>query len=155
MQNTLRRGLDMKFSLPRWPRWFKMPSPKKGWKKTIKTDLKKGAKYIGAGMLLSAGAKSISHLVNRDHKLGDNSKVVTLEDWGPSLLRVDSMDASTEGKSRFPASLMMFIVIACVVTIIICIPIIRLLSSLTRHCGLTKIFKSQSQICETFLPSNP
>ena len=101
----------MKFSLPRWPRWFKMPSPKKGWKKTIKTDLKKGTKYIGAGMLLSARAESVSHLVNRDHKLGDNSEVVTLEDWGPSLLRVDTVEASMEGKSRFPASFVTFIAI--------------------------------------------
>ena len=76
-----------------------MPSPKKGWEKTIKKDLNKGAKYIGVGMLLSARAKSVSHLVNRDCELGDNSKVVTLEDWGPLLLRVDSVEASTEGKN--------------------------------------------------------
>ena len=70
----------MRFSLPRQPKRFKMPSPKKGLRKTIKTDLKKGAKYLGRGMLLSARVESVSHLVNRDHKLGHNSEMATLED---------------------------------------------------------------------------
>ena len=63
-------------------------------------------------MLLSTGAESVSHLVNRDnYELGDNSEVVTLEDWGPSLLRVDSVEASTEGGRRFPVSLVTFFIL--------------------------------------------
>ena len=79
----------MKLSLPRWPRRLRVPSPKKGWKEKIKADLKTGAKYIAAGVLLSVGTKSVSHLVNKVPKMGDDSMIVTLEDWGPSLLRVD------------------------------------------------------------------
>ena len=70
----------MRFSLSKLPKRFKLPSPKRGWCKRIKTDLKTGAKYLGAGMLMAGGVETVSHLVNRDQELGDNSEVVTLED---------------------------------------------------------------------------
>ena len=88
----------MRFLLPKLPKRFKLPSPKGDWHKGSKTDLKTGAKYLWAGMLMAGSTETASHLVNRDQKLGDNSEVVTLEDWGPSILRVDSMEASTQGR---------------------------------------------------------
>ena len=83
-------------------------------------------KYAVAGAALLAGAEGVSALVNmnRAPEMGEESQMVTLEDWGPALLRVDMVEATMDPRSRFPASLITWLVIAALVTLVICIPFV-------------------------------
>ena len=77
----------MRLGLMKWPRRLKVPSPHAGWKRKIKSGLQSGMKYAAAGATLSAGAEGVSALVNmnRAPEMGEESQMVTLEDWGPKL----------------------------------------------------------------------
>ena len=133
----------MRLGLLKWPRRLRLPSLKQGWRGKIKTDLKTGAKYVAMGAILSAGAKGVSHLVNMNKvpEMGNGSEYMTLEDFSLALLRVDTVEASTDAKRRFPASFVTWIVISYLVNLVICIPVICVMSALTHHCSLGKLFK--------------
>ena len=45
--------------------------------------------------------------------------------------------------------------ISCLLTLIICIPLVWVLLTLTCNCKLGKLFKSKSKICEALSPSAP
>ena len=61
--------------------------------------LKGGGKWLGTGLLFGAGAEVASHVASKAN--GDNEgQYISITDFGPSLLREDSVEASTNGQKH-------------------------------------------------------
>ena len=83
--------------LPKWkaPKLSKTRSNKK----VMTSILKGGGKWLGTGLLFGAGAEVASHVASKAN--GDNEgQYISITDFGPSLLREDSVEASTNGQKR-------------------------------------------------------
>ena len=81
-------------------KWQKKLSPKHA-KKTFVGTLKTGTKLVGAGLLMGAAAELVGHISSKAQDAEEGSQVIRIEDWGPSIARFDSVDATTDG-SRAP-----------------------------------------------------
>ena len=83
----------------------KMKLPKlsqtKSNKKILLGTLKGSSKWLGAGLLMGAGAKVASHISSKAQQADDGAQYVSITDWGPSLIRSDSVEASTDGSRRW------------------------------------------------------
>ena len=68
---------------------------------------------------------------------------------------MDTVEAKTNSRSGFPALFITWLVIAILVILVVCIPIFWFMAIFTRHCSLSRVFKSNSTFCEPFKPSAP
>ena len=80
---------------------LKLPklSKTKSNKKILLGTLKGSTKWLGAGLLMGAGAEVASHISSKA-QADDGAQYVSITDWGPSLIRSDSVEASTDGSRR-------------------------------------------------------
>ena len=80
----------------------KMPkrSKSKSNKKVVLGTLKSGSKWLGAGLLMGAGAEIAGHISSKAQQVDNGAQYVTITDWGPSLIRSDS-EASSDGSQRW------------------------------------------------------
>ena len=102
-------------------------------------------------MSFSPGGRHVDVWQHRNHQPHSQQRPGTRR----QLRRVDSMEASMEGGPRFPVLLVTFFILVCVITIILCLLILSLLLTLVRHCRLRKLFKSESQVCDSILSPHP
>ena len=83
----------------------KMKLPKlsktKSNKKILLGTLKGSSKWLGAGLLMGAGAEVASHISSKAQQADDGAQYVSITDWGPSLIRSDSVEASSDGSRRW------------------------------------------------------
>ena len=63
--------------------------------------LKSGSKWLGAGLLMGAGAEIAGHISSKAQQADNGAQYVTITDWGPSLIRSDSVEASSDGSRRW------------------------------------------------------
>ena len=85
----------------RWLPKLKLPklSKTKSNKKLLLGTLKGGTKWLGAGLLMGAGAEVTSHISAKSQ--ADNSaQYIQVTDWGPSIICEDSVEASSDGQRR-------------------------------------------------------
>ena len=61
--------------------------------------LKGGTKWLGAGLLMGAGAEVASHL-SAKAQADNGAQYVSITDWGPALICEDSVEASSDGPRR-------------------------------------------------------
>ena len=80
--------------LPKW----KIPkrSKTRSNKKVILATLKGGTKWLGAGLLMGTGAEIASHVASKVQDTSDG-QYVSITDFGPALIREDSVEASNDG----------------------------------------------------------
>ena len=64
---------------------------------------------------------------------------------------LDTMEMTVDPKSKYPYSLITWLMIAALITLCICIPFVRLMAVFNRHCRFMIFFRSNS----TFCPSTP
>ena len=85
----------------RWLPKLKLPklSKTKSNKKILLGTLKGSSKWLGAGLLMGAGTEVASHISSKA-QADDGAQYVSITDWGPSLIREDSVEASTDGSRR-------------------------------------------------------
>ena len=126
--------------LPKW----KAPklSKTKSNKKVMTSILKGGGKWLGTGLLFGAGAEVASHVASKAN--GDNEgQYISITDFGPSLLREDSVEASTNGQkhglfgSRHPYILGIPSFILAILVVLMCRFVwkrVRCLGALTSCC---------------------
>ena len=76
-------------------------SKSKSNKKVILGTLKSGSKWLGAGLLIGAGAEIGGHISSKAQQADNGAQYVTITDWGPSLIRSDSVEASSDGSRRW------------------------------------------------------
>ena len=83
--------------LPKW----KLPklSKTRSNKKVILATLKGGTKWLGAGLLMGTGAEIASHLAAKAQD-SSGGQYVSITDFGPALIREDSVEASNDGQRR-------------------------------------------------------
>ena len=67
-------------------------------KKTVLGTLKSGTKFLGAGLLMGAGAELAGHISSKAQQ-ADGAQYITITDLGPSIARFDSVEANTDGSS--------------------------------------------------------
>ena len=104
--------------------------------------LKGGGKWLGTGLLFGAGAEVASHVASKAN--GDNEgQYVSITDFGPSLIREDSVEASTNGQkhglfgSRHPYILGIPSFILAILVVLMCRFVwkrVRCLGALTSCC---------------------
>ena len=80
---------------------LKLPklSKTKSNKKILLGTLKGSTKWLGAGLLMGAGAEVASHISSKA-QADDGAQYVSITDWGPSFIRSDSVEASKDGSRR-------------------------------------------------------
>ena len=85
---------------PKIGKLFKKPYPKGSMRERASKALKGAGKYIAVGGALSLGAEGVSALVSkaRGSPNMQDSEQVEFTDWGPSVFRVDSVDAAPKSK---------------------------------------------------------
>ena len=85
---------------PKISKLLKKPYPKGSKRERLSKALKGAGKYIVVGGALSLGAEGVSALVSkaRGSPNMENSEQVEFTDWGPSVFRVDSVDAAPKSK---------------------------------------------------------
>ena len=76
-------------------------SKSKSKKKILLGTLKSSSKWLGAGLLMGAGAEVAGHISSKAQQADDGAQYVTITDWGPSLIRSDSVKASSDGSQRW------------------------------------------------------
>merc|ERR1712115_492630 len=54
-----------------------------------------------AGLLMGAGAEIAGHISSKAQQADNGAQYVTITDWGPSLIRSDSVEASSDGSRRW------------------------------------------------------
>ena len=81
----------------KWPKLSKSKSNKK----VVLGTLKSGSKWLGAGLLMGAGAEIVGHISSKAQQADNGAQYVTITDWGPSLIRSDSVEASSDGSQRW------------------------------------------------------
>ena len=117
-------------------------------------ELKGYGKLVAVGGALSLGAEGVSALVAhaKSPPSMENSESVEFQDFGPSVIRLDSVDSSPRTKLSFLT--MMLICLA--ICMCLCYPFLKVVHSLVRHCRLTRAFGAKSGLCPPPLspPSN-
>ena len=80
---------------------LKLPklSKTKSNKKILLGTLKGSTKWLGAGLLMEASAEVASHISSKA-QADDDAQYVSITYWGPSLIRSDTVEASTDGSRR-------------------------------------------------------
>ena len=73
--------------------------PQNGFKRPIVGGIKSCTKLLVVATLMGAGAKLTSHLINKGQTMGNRSEYILMEDFGPSLVWMDSIESSTSGRS--------------------------------------------------------
>ena len=58
--------------------------------------LKGGTKWLGAGLLMGTGAEIASH-ISAKAQADSGAQYVLITDFGPALIREDSVEASSDG----------------------------------------------------------
>ena len=113
---------------------FKKPFPKGLMRERASKGLKGAGKYIAVGGALSLGAEGVSALVSKARSSPNmqDSEQVEFTDWGPSIFRVDSVEAAPKSK----LSLITWLLICLAVCLCLCLPFLRIVSTLIRHCRL-------------------
>ena len=109
--------------------------------------MKGAGKYIAVGGALSLGAEGVSALVRHagsSPNMQDSEKV-EFTNWGPSVFRVDSVEAAP--KSKLPLSMITWLLISLAVCLCLCLPFIRIISTLICQCRLHRAFKVTSPMC--------
>ena len=134
--------LAMRIGLPKiWP------FPKVALREKIKKALKGSAKYVEIGGALSQGAEGASTLVR--HAEGSpnmqDSERIDFTDLGPSIIRMDSVE--TAPKSKWPLSMITWMLVAASVCLCLCVLFLRALTVLNRHCNVRRVFGIQSPLC--------
>ena len=83
--------------LPKW----KLPklSKTRSNKKILLATLKGGTKWLGAGLLMGTGAEIASHVAAKT-QADSGGQYVSITDFGPALIREDSVEASNDGQRR-------------------------------------------------------
>ena len=81
----------------KWPKLSKSKSNKK----VVLGTLKSGSKWLGAGLLMGAGAEIAGHISSKAQQADNGAQYVHITDWGPSLIRSDSVEASSDGSRRW------------------------------------------------------
>ena len=130
---------------PKIGKLFKKPYPKGSMRERASKALKGAGKYIAVGGALSLGAEGVSALVSkaRGSPNMQDSEQVEFTDWGPSVFRVDSVDAAPKSK----LSIITMLLICLAVCLCLCLPFLRILGTLIRHCRLNRAFKTTSPLC--------
>ena len=97
----------MRFGILKFPSSIGAPSPRIGWRRKIRNGLRAGAKFAGIGAALSMGAEGASALVRHAEgpQMGEDSQAVEFTDWGPSVFRMDTVETTSDPKSKFPLSM--------------------------------------------------
>ena len=121
---------------PRIGRLLRRPYPKGSMRDKISKTMKGAGKYIAMEGALSLGAEGVPALVRHagsSPNMQDSEKV-EFTDWGPSIFRVDSVE--TAPKSKLPLSMITWLLITLGICLCLCLPFLRILSVLIRHCRL-------------------
>ena len=63
------------------------------------------------------------------------------------VFRMDSVETSSDPKSKFPLSMIAWLIIAAGVTLCICVPFLRAFAIFHRHCAHGRFFGVKSAIC--------
>ena len=110
----------------------------------ITKTMKGAGKYIAMGGALSLGAEGVSTLVRQAGSSPNmqDSEQVEFTDWGPSIFRVDSVEAAP--KSKLPLSMITWLLISLAVCLCLCLPFIRIISTLIRRWRLHRALKVTS-----------
>ena len=87
--------------------------------------------------------------------MGEESQAVTFTDWGLAVFRVDTVEVTADPKSKFPYSLITWLVIAALITLCICILFVRFVSVFNRHCRFMRFIRSNSTICPSTSHQDP
>ena len=122
---------------------------KVGLRQKLQKVLKGGAKYAAIGGALSLGAEGASGLVRHaeDPQNMEDSQAIEFMDWGPSVFRMDSVETSSDPNSKWPLSMITWMLIAAWVTLCLSIPFLKAVTIFNRHCALRKLFRSNSTLC--------
>ena len=64
---------------------------------------------------------------------------------------MDSVETASDPKSKWPLSMITWMLVAAGITICLCIPFLRALTIFNRHCAVRRLFGIKSPIC----PSTP
>ena len=94
---------------------------------------------------MGGGAVLASHLISRGQTMGNRSEYLLMEDFGLSLVRMDSIESSTSGKGWNPGfKSPVTLVISCFVIIpFIRVPIRYCMRKCITKTGLTGLFRSR------------
>ena len=140
--------------MPKISKWFNKPSAKGTRKERFMKEVKGYGKLVAVGGTLSLGAEGVSALVNhaKSSPNMENSEQIEFTDFGPSVIRLDTVDSSPKAKLSFVT--MMLICLA--VCLCLCYPFLKVIHSLVRHCRIARALKATSGLCPPPLgpPSN-
>ena len=132
--------------------WFNKPSAQGLTRKQkMMKEMKVYGKLVAVGGALSLGAEGVSALVNHAKSSPDmeNSESIDFQDFGPAVIRLDSVDSSPRTKLSF----LTMMLICLGICMCLCYPFLKVVHSLVRHCRLTKAFGAKSGLCPP--PVNP
>ena len=140
--------------IPRIKGWFNKPSAQGTRKQRMMKEVKGYGKLVAVGGALSLGAEGVSALVAhaKSPPSMENSESVEFQDFGPSVIRLDSVDSSPRTKLSFVT--MMLICLG--ICMCLCYPFLKVVHSLVRHCRITKALGAKSGLCPPSIspPSN-
>ena len=147
----------MKFGLPSFKKPIRRLSPWNGFKKPIVGGIKLGSKLLVAGALIGGGEELESHLINKRQTMSDRSEYVLMEDFGPSFVRMDSIESFTSERSWYPGfrSPVKLVISLFVIILFICIPIRCCMRKCIKKAGLTGLFRSRPLCYGSTEPSSP
>ena len=93
--------------------------------------MKEAGKYIAVGGALSLGAEGVSALVRQAGSSPNmqDSEQVEFTDWGPSIFRVDSVEAASKSK----LSMITWLLTCLAVCLCLCLPFLRIVGTLICH----------------------
>ena len=137
-------ALVLRIGLPKIGRIIRRPLPKVSMRDKIQKIMKGGTKYVAIGGALSLGAEGASALVR--HAEGSpnmqDSERIEFTDFGPSVFRMDSVE--TASKSKWPLSMITWMLITAGVCLCLCIPFLRALNVLNHHYNVRRVFGIKS-----------
>ena len=147
----------MKFFLLSFKKSIKRLSPRNGFKKPIVGGIKSGTKLLAAGPPMGGGAELASHLISQGQTMGNGSNYVLMEDFGPSLVCMDSIESSTSGRRWYPGfrSPVTMVILFFVIIVFICIPIRCCMRKCIKKVGLTGLFRSKPLCYGSTEPLSP
>ena len=90
--------------------------------------------YLAAGALRAGGDESASNLINRDPEVasGFHSEIVKYSDIGPLVFKLDTIEVSTEGRTKIPIMMIRFMLLIGWITMVACLPLVKLFLLCTR-----------------------
>ena len=90
--------------------------------------------------------------------MGSHLEIVNFSNIGPSVLKLDTVEDSTEGRTRIPMSTITFMILVGSITLITCTPLIRLFLHFVGLCRMHKLVTGSDSIsstCNTIIPASP